>query len=213
MAVVPVLCLSVFPHQEPRFLIPTLPVFMVMGAKFLAAIGPVKPSFMVVWVVFNVTLTFVYGYMHQGALTPAISIYQQKLSSISSKPSPGSHHAIFYKTYPPPRHLLLLPKSSSSHVHIHNLEGRPVTSVRSAVLDSKAKCREAKGSCQIFIFMPATVTARVEDHLSKDFKLHITSICPHLSMEATPRLMAWWRKKIQFAEFITELCLNIVKVI
>ena len=214
MAIVPVLALSIFPHQEPRFLIPALPVFMVIGAKFVAKMAPAKLSFMAVWVVFNVLLTLFYGYMHQGALIPAVSIYQQKLSAISAMPasSISSHHAIFYKTYPPPRHLLLLPTSSSGHVHIHDLEGGPVSSVQTAVLDGKAQCRRAQSRCQIFLFIPATVTARVEDHLSKDFKLQTTSICPHLSMEASPRVMAWWRKKIGFNEFVMELCLNIIKV-
>lgn len=212
MAAVPVLVLSIFPHQEPRFLIPALPVFMVMGAKVLEAMAPAKFSFIAVWAVFNFVLTLFYGYLHQGALVPAMSIYQQKLSSISSSSAPTNHHVIFYKTYPPPRHLLLLPNSSSSHVHIYDLAGGPVTSVKDVVLDSKAKCRRKKGSCQIFIFMPATVTARMESHLSNDFKIHITSICPHLSMETTPRLMAWWRKKIEFREFIMEFCLNIAKI-
>ena len=212
MAVVPLLVLSIFPHQEPRFLIPALPMFMVMGAKVMSAMAPARLSFMTVWVVFNIVLTLVYGYIHQGALIPAMSIYQQKLLAISSKPSPSNHHAIFYKTYPPPRHLLLLPETSSSHVHIHDLEGGPVASVRATVLASKAQCKKARGSCQIFLFVPATVTAWVDDHLSQDFKLQATSICPHLSMEATPRVMAWWRKKIGFDEFIMEFCLNIIKV-
>ncbi|GFO16324.1 mannosyltransferase [Plakobranchus ocellatus] len=212
MAVIPVLALSIFPHQEPRFIIPTLPVFMVMGAKFISVVAPAKLSFLTLWVLFNILLTLIYGYMHQAALIPAMSIYQQKLSAMSSKPLPGSQHTIFYKTYPPPRHLLLLPSLSSQHVHIHDLAGGPVASVKNAIEESKLQCKRTRGSCQIFLFMPATVTPRVEDQLSESSKVQRTSICPHLSMEAPPRLKAWWRKKIGFEEFVMEFCLNILKI-
>lgn len=209
MGLVPVLGLSVFPHQEPRFLIPALPVYVVLGAKIVSAMLPGKLSFFALWTVFNIVLTLVYGYVHQAALIPALSIYQQKLSSSLSRTS-NVYHAIFYKTYPPPRHLLLL-RPENSRVSIHELAGAPVDTLLQRVRHVQDECRKSRVTCQVHVFLPSTVTSQVEKHLS-DSKIKATSICPHLSMEAPPRLRAWWKKRLSFQDFIMDFCLNILRI-
>ncbi|XP_059158764.1 GPI mannosyltransferase 4-like [Physella acuta] len=208
MVLVPVLCLSVFPHQEPRFLIPILPVLVVMGARMLSKGVPGRLSFIALWIFFNLLLTVVYGYMHQAALIPALSIYQQKLSSIKS--SLGEHHAIFYKTYPPPRHLLLL-DSSNTQVSIHDLAGAPVNKLLAKIKEEKKICTKSKSNCYVYIFLPSPVMPQIQNHLS-GYKVSTSSICPHLSIEAPPRFQAWWNNKLSFDDFIMDFCLNILKI-
>ncbi|XP_005092851.1 GPI mannosyltransferase 4 [Aplysia californica] len=208
MMMLPVLALSVFPHQEPRFLIPLLPVLVVLGAKTVSAMAPAKLSFFALWAFFNIFLVLVYGYIHQAALVPALSIYQQKLSS--SPVTTSQHHAIFYKTYPPPRHLLLV-KPQNMNIKIHDLAGAPIDSMVSLVKSTKSECVRSKTKCQIYVFLPSTVTPRVLDDLSP-YKISTTSICPHLSMESPPRFRAWWSKRLSPDEFLMDFCLNIMRI-
>ncbi|BFZ19703.1 hypothetical protein BsWGS_22742 [Bradybaena similaris] len=205
MALVPVFSLSIFPHQEPRFLIPALPVFVIMGAKLITPVMPGKLSFFALWTAFNIVLTLVYGYMHQAAIIPALSIYQQKLSS----PSSHSYHAIFYKTYPPPRHLLLL-HPNNTQASIHELAGAPLDTFMQVLKRVQNGCRASKSKCQISIIVPSTVAPAVLKHLPE--KTDVTSICPHLTMEDPPRLRAWWKKRLSFQDLIMDLCLNILTV-
>ncbi|CAL1541643.1 unnamed protein product [Lymnaea stagnalis] len=208
MAAVPIISLSAFPHQEPRFLIPALPFFMVIGAKVLAGLSAGKFSLIALWTVFNIILTLVYGYMHQAALIPALSIYQQRLSTMQS--SFGNHRVIFYKTYQPPRHLLLL-NQPDSQISILDLAGAPISSLIEKIKAERNTCIQSKASCHVSVFLPSTITPLVLESLSK-YKVTTTTICPHLSMEAPPRFKLWWEKRISFDEFIMDFCLNILKI-
>ena len=63
--------------------------------------------FCIGWVVFNVVATFVYGYAHQGGLVPALTHMQQ----VFDHPSNDNIdiHLVVFRTYMPPRHLLMAP--------------------------------------------------------------------------------------------------------
>lgn len=98
--------LSIFPHQEARFLIPCVPLL-------LSCLRPLRSRvFLVAWIVFNVTMGFLMGIHHQGGVIPA----QLAIPSIvSSPPSPLTDSSgtatqnatvFWWKTYPPPRWLL-----------------------------------------------------------------------------------------------------------
>ena len=209
MMLVPVSVLSVFPHQEPRFLIPLLPVLMVLGTKVVRVMSPAKYTFCILWGFFNIVLILVYSFLHQAALVPSMSIYQQKLSSRSG--SNREHHAIFYNTYPPPRHLLLI-KPETTNIKVHDLAGAHRKSLMKLIKETKLSCSRNQGKkCQLYVFLPATVSPIIQDRLS-EYKVEITSICPHLSMEAPPRFHAWWMRKIKFDEFIMDFCLNILRI-
>ena len=67
--VVLVAIFSIFPHQEPRFLIPLLPlivIFTVISTKSLSKI------FIIVFIIFNITLAILFGILHQGGLLPCL---------------------------------------------------------------------------------------------------------------------------------------------
>ena len=66
---IPVAVFSIFPHQEPRFLIPLLPlivIFTIISTKSLSKI------FIIVFIIFNITLAILFGILHQGGLLPCL---------------------------------------------------------------------------------------------------------------------------------------------
>lgn len=98
--------LSIFPHQEARFLIPCVPLL-------LSCLRPLRSRvFLVAWIVFNAAMGFLMGIHHQGGVIPtqlAIpSIVSSPPSPLSDSPGSNTLNATVYwwKTYPPPRWLL-----------------------------------------------------------------------------------------------------------
>lgn len=99
--------LSIFPHQEPRFLIPCVPLLLSCfrlrkSRLFLAA-----------WVIFNASLGFLMGVYHQGGIVPAqiaipaiVSANTAVPNSITSDPLRVSAAVFWWKTYSPPLWLL-----------------------------------------------------------------------------------------------------------
>ncbi|KAI1504238.1 Alg9-like mannosyltransferase [Biscogniauxia marginata] len=90
-----VFVLSLFQHQEARFLLPTIPLL-------LSSIQlPKKPKHMKIWVAawvgFNAVLGLLMGVYHQGGVVPA----QVFLST-----QPDATQAVWWKTYMPPIWLL-----------------------------------------------------------------------------------------------------------
>lgn len=91
--VAPLAILSIFPHQEPRFLIPLmLPLVYLYGSKILSETDvtvmrtntlnakstntkkrKVSRYLLKIWIVINIALTIFYGFIHQGGIWRFIS--------------------------------------------------------------------------------------------------------------------------------------------
>ncbi|KAK3715384.1 alpha 1,2 mannosyltransferase [Vermiconidia calcicola] len=66
-AIVGIAALSCFPHQEPRFLLPAVPLLLAsvkMPKRFTRA-------WVASWIIFNVVLGILFGSFHQGGVVPA----------------------------------------------------------------------------------------------------------------------------------------------
>ncbi|KAG7390222.1 hypothetical protein PHYPSEUDO_008360 [Phytophthora pseudosyringae] len=130
----PLVCLSLAPHQEPRFLLPAivpLHLFTALSGRtgivrFLTKHRLGK----LLWIVFNCALTLFFGILHQGGIVPMLlsisSIVSNPVESAAAKPSipwaapfcnfdgadsfslgmVGAVPLVFAKTYMPPRFLL-----------------------------------------------------------------------------------------------------------
>ncbi|KAL1608409.1 alpha 1,2 mannosyltransferase [Paraconiothyrium brasiliense] len=86
--------LSIFPHQEARFLLPAIPLILAS-----VSLPRVQRKFWIsAWVVFNVVLGVLMGIYHQGGIVPA-QMYIAKTNETVS-------HAFWWKTYSPPIWLL-----------------------------------------------------------------------------------------------------------
>lgn len=120
--IMPVAALSVFPHQEPRFLIPvTLPIVFLYSQHIYQTSGAVKPyhhaqrkppaanskmNFLLpLWCVSNVILTIFFGFLHQGGIFPLLKHFSTELQS---KPQFTSIHLVTSHMYSLPISLLQL---------------------------------------------------------------------------------------------------------
>ncbi|KAK2765950.1 alpha 1,2 mannosyltransferase [Arachnomyces sp. PD_36] len=119
--------LSIFPHQEPRFLIPAVPLL-------LTCLGtPRSRVFLGSWVVFNVLLGALMGVYHQGGVIPtqlqiptilaenAAPTIAAGTNAIDSAIAPPAT-VFWWKTYPPPLWLLGDGSSNSTDTPIKSIQ-------------------------------------------------------------------------------------------
>lgn len=90
-----VVVLSIFHHQEARFLLPTVP--LLLSSVKMPRNKTLLRLFIGSWVVFNAALGILMGTYHQGGIVPA----QVFLSN-----QPDATNAVWWKTYMPPIWLL-----------------------------------------------------------------------------------------------------------
>lgn len=95
-----ILCLSLVPHQEVRFLIPAVPLLCQCFDYELFKTRKMLKSLLSIWLVFNIVLGIIIGILHQGGVIPA----QFEISRIA-KTTP-INTVIWWKTYSPPIWLL-----------------------------------------------------------------------------------------------------------
>lgn len=94
-AVTSIMVLSAFPHQEARFLLPTVP--LILSSVQLPKSTTLLRAWVGAWIVFNALLGLLMGVYHQGGVVPG----QVFLST-----QPDATQAIWWKTYMPPIWLL-----------------------------------------------------------------------------------------------------------
>jgi phosphatidylinositol glycan class Z len=102
--------LSFSPHQEPRFLLPLIVPLTLSCGHFFAR----RRILVFVWVVFNVILLCLYGFLHQSGvistlLRLGIELDNEVLPLMTEDPHhhvPHPEAVIFVKTYMPPTFLL-----------------------------------------------------------------------------------------------------------
>jgi phosphatidylinositol glycan class Z len=102
--------LSAVPHQEPRFLLPILPL-VVLGLPRI----PRSRIFVYAWVGFNVLLTIVYGVLHQGGIVPTATWIEGHLKSqhVSRKNITRiDADVLYWRTYSVPRVLFGVSETS-----------------------------------------------------------------------------------------------------
>lgn len=92
-AITGITCLSVFQHQEARFLLPAVPLLLAslrIPKRFARAWAGV-------WIIFNVIAGIVFGTYHQGGVVPMQTFLATQ---------DGVGQVFWWKTYSPPRWLL-----------------------------------------------------------------------------------------------------------
>lgn len=94
-AVSGVVVLSLFQHQEARFLLPTIP--LLLSSVQLPRNPRLLRYWVAAWVAFNVALGILMGVYHQGGVIP---------TQIFMSRQPDATQAIWWKTYSPPIWLL-----------------------------------------------------------------------------------------------------------
>ncbi|KAM0786437.1 hypothetical protein ACM66B_001901 [Microbotryomycetes sp. NB124-2] len=125
MIAMPLLLLSIQPHQEPRFLAPlVLPVvILVPSASFFsdrsAKARRRRKVFWTFWLLHSCIFLGLFGYLHQGGLIPNTLKLNDMLRRGDLPGQAQTRHIdlVFWRTFMPPRHLLLpLRRSGASDV-------------------------------------------------------------------------------------------------
>ncbi|KAH8550887.1 Alg9-like mannosyltransferase family-domain-containing protein [Umbelopsis sp. PMI_123] len=181
------LCLSAFPHQEPRFLSPMLLPVVFLFTRHTQRLSSI---FWIVWIIFNLVLGLVFGLLHQGGVVPAVihvgeqskhlhgcdivtGIYAMCESTSgndlnATQPIGNTSlvtNLVFYKTFMPPRHLMAYPHewrdSANIVINVIDLAGGPIDKVKAALEFQTYIPMElvpADTSKPIFIYKPSTDT-------------------------------------------------------
>jgi phosphatidylinositol glycan class Z len=196
----PLVALSLAPHQEPRFLAPMLVPVCVLSALYVQNEDADETKkkktnrrffFYALWIVFNALLAALFGVLHQGGVTSSV----RALSAL--QPTTASARALFWKTYTPPRSLLAQ-KRNHERIHIIDLAGAPASDVRQALLESfaagsSARCEDADDACPsvtidatFLIAPPHDVDQHLQPLLTGEFTIErVHSKGPHVSLDSS----------------------------
>ncbi|XP_038671822.1 GPI mannosyltransferase 4-like [Scyliorhinus canicula] len=178
----PLLILSMFNHQEPRYISPLIVPLVILSAAKCEML-----RWKIVIVLFNVLGSVLFGCLHQGGLIPCLSYLEKTLHSQNPQANPPEHSLVFYHTYMPPRYLLNV-KSDQEFTRIIDLGGSDVSVLNNTVnglLDNFSS--EHIGNNQemnVYIIAPGTVRDDIEN-CGFQWKT-VASFFPHLTMEDPP---------------------------
>ena len=177
---VPLIILSVFPHQEARFLVPLLaPLAMLYGQKVFGWTAWKPWGFL--WIIPNLLAATFFGVFHQGGLVPCLQHLQNTTSQLPGQPTT---HVIFYHTYMPPHHLFLMNQTSINSPKIHDLKGASIEKLHEMLDNITAKNSKNK----IKIVSPSTLDQQFCKEY-KDVAFKLNKYFPwHISMENPPNL-------------------------
>ncbi|XP_062438382.1 GPI mannosyltransferase 4 isoform X2 [Rhea pennata] len=175
---VPLAFLSLFSHQEPRFLIPLILPLVLFSTSQNRAMKW-KP----VIIIFNVLGALLFGCLHQGGLIPCLFHLEQLMHSPESSNHSGRYILLFAHTYMPPRSLLNI-KKRDTHIEVIDMAGSEEETLCQTVgqQTNNFTCND----CHFFVIIPGTVRATIAK-CGVSFK-NETLIFPHLSMEDPPQI-------------------------
>lgn len=105
-AVTGTLILSIIPHQEPRFLLPCVPLILTCVRMPDSRLW--RRRFWITWVIFNAFMGVLMGRFHQGGVIPAqLDMPDTIRTFISNTHSMSQHIDVYWwKTYPPSLYML-----------------------------------------------------------------------------------------------------------
>lgn len=111
--IIPLSLLSVFPHQEPRFLLPLLLPIVFTTSKYFSNYYIRKAgNLFPIWCFCNMIGLIFYGYLHQAGVTPMISHLFKDIKYVSDV------HFIHSHIYSVPVGLLMIPRFNESRPYM-----------------------------------------------------------------------------------------------
>ncbi|KAF2668967.1 glycosyltransferase family 22 protein [Microthyrium microscopicum] len=142
-AVCALVVLSLFPHQEARFLIPAVP--LILSSIRLPPRFP--RAWIAAWTLFNLAFGALMGVYHQGGVVPA---------QIHVAGSEGISHVYWWKTYSPPIWLL---DGRIRDIQTTDLMGKPGVDVQAQLLAEISCSTWTKKSTEgVVLVAPASAT-------------------------------------------------------
>ena len=185
----PVLGLSLFPHQEPRFLVPIVPLVVLISVKHLSPLPSLrKNTYLTVWVIFNAALSLFYGVFHQGGVIPSLFFIQRGITHGKDLESANQHtnfsvndKFVYFHTYMPPKHLLL---SEQGHDQLIDLKGMKFDKLQAEMFSLSQKQKDTLDDTRsIYLLFPGSVRKHVK------LQYETVKLFPnHLSTEDFPNV-------------------------
>lgn len=148
---IPLIFLSAFPHQEPRFLLPLIFPLILFIIPLLIKQNLHKYIFRI-WVVFNILITIIYGHMHQGGLLPALKHIHDFSSNITS--IKNEKFVVTYHTYMPPGYLVTSMTEFEETTIIIDLKGAKREELD--LIIEKIFNENLLNNIQVFVVLPGT---------------------------------------------------------
>ncbi|XP_074154105.1 GPI mannosyltransferase 4 [Sminthopsis crassicaudata] len=184
----PLALLSLFSHQEPRFLVPLLGPLTLLSSQKSRGLGPWRATSVIL---FNGLGALFFGCLHQGGLIPCLSHLERSIHSPELKGQLSHYTLLFSHTYMPPRYLLRL-RGQEPPVEVIDLAGAESGTLCQTLeqLANQPICSSMGGDrlCRIFVVTPGTAR---EAAAGCPFSLkNETRLFPHLTLEDPPRLSA-----------------------
>ncbi|KAH6943678.1 hypothetical protein HPB50_025600 [Hyalomma asiaticum] len=194
----PLFALSLFKHQEPRFLVPLLvPAVLVAQRHFSAKL-------VIFWSVANLLCLVFFGYIHQGGLLPCMAHVRDRLTQHRQDNTTAT--IMFAGTYMPPRHLLAV-KQDETGVTIVDAMGTDSNNIE-LLLNFNI---ERTDLCYL-ITLPSLVDSVVK---SRRYELRVLHSCyVHFSGEHPPQLSYtdYIDGKVSLSSLIKAFSLNVYLV-
>ncbi|XP_066249943.1 GPI mannosyltransferase 4 [Euwallacea similis] len=208
----PILVLSIFPHQEPRFLVPILfPLIYLHSEKILPEVEVKIPDAAIqdkrkevkkrsrsnkllkLWLFINAVLTVFYGFVHQGGVFPAVQYLHKDLSF---SPRGGEFHIVTSGIYSLPQSFFLqklslysynndkVKYSSQRRVFLHE-EGS--SDLANALMRLQPRLQPGNFA-KIYLLISSSRKERAQRAVKDSgmSMLKLDSFWPHLSAEALP---------------------------
>ncbi|KAL8694083.1 MAG: hypothetical protein Q9218_001198 [Villophora microphyllina] len=138
--------LSLIPHQEPRFLLPAVP--LVLSSVRLPKSEILKKYWFGTWIIFNAVLGILMGVYHQGGVVPA----QLWLGQQQQERGLGMTEVFWWRTYSPPMWLL-----GGQEVVTVDLMGMKAGEMMERLTEAIGDCGE-RGSRSIGLVAPTSST-------------------------------------------------------
>lgn len=169
--------LSVFPHQEARFLIPAIPLILAS-----VPLPRTQTKFWVgAWVLFNAFLGIIMGVYHQGGIVPVQMHIAKTNESVT--------HAFWWKTYSPPIWLL---NGKNEELNTVDLMGMPGDKMLEEVKGALPACRTRKppkieGKGAVYLAVPRSayfLKPFYDEHQREEISLEeVWSYRQHLNLD------------------------------
>ncbi|CAI9635521.1 glycosyltransferase family 22 protein [Alternaria burnsii] len=169
--------LSIFPHQEARFLLPAVPLIL---SSIRIPTPRIRKSWIITWVVFNVAFGILMGVYHQGGIVPV----QMNIAKTNETVS----HAFWWKTYSPPTWLL---NGKNEELQTVDLMGCPAETMIEKVKEALPPCRTRKppkaNRGAVYVVAPRSAHALIpyqSPNTSKEVSLQeVWSYRQHLNLD------------------------------
>ncbi|XP_023944050.2 GPI mannosyltransferase 4 [Bicyclus anynana] len=208
--IIPVAILSLFPHQEARFILPVLTPLVYLYGNHLYpndSDGPnfrrLKKMLLYLWYAINVTLTIFFGFIHQGGLYPFTRSLHTEI-----KNNYGYHfHIITTHSYSIPTYLLQLESTTNIYKDKktgHSYRLAPTTfinkygsmpmrelflTVNDVLSNAEMLLHKRKRKYRIYIASPCSLERKIRHEANKYHYMLVTEefmYYPHFCSEAFP---------------------------